>query len=59
MTNCFDVDITPDMRGVEEMFIPLDDPEVDSLYTSGELKNLKAQERKLAKIEVHKALKHW
>lgn len=59
VTNCFDVDITPDMRGVEEMYIPLDDPEVDSLYTSGELKNLKVQERRLAKAEVHKALKHW
>jgi hypothetical protein len=32
---------------------------VDNLYNSGELKKLKALEKKLAKIEVHKALKHW
>jgi hypothetical protein len=47
------------MRGVEEMFIPKDDPEVDKLYTSGELKKLKAQERRKAKEQVHAALKHW
>lgn len=47
------------MRGVEEMFMPLDDPEVDSLYTSGQLKNLKAQERKKAREQVHANLKHW
>lgn len=59
VTNCFKEDITPDMRGVEEMFMPLDDPEVDSLYTKGQLKALKAQERKKAKEQVHANLKHW
>ena len=47
------------MRGVEEMFIPLDNREVDSLYTSGELKTLKEQERRQAKKQAHDALKHW
>lgn len=41
------------------MYIPKDNPEVDSLYTSGELKNIKAQEKRKAKVEVEKALKHW
>lgn len=41
------------------MFMPLDDEEVDQLYTSGQLKALKEQERRKAKAEVHKALKHW
>ncbi len=59
MSGCFEEDGKPDMRGLEEMFIPLDDREVDSLYTSGELKSLKEQERRLAKVEVWKALKHW
>lgn len=59
VTQCFDVDINPDMRGVEDMYIPMDNPEVDALYQSGQLKKLKQLERKLAKIEVHKALKHW
>ena len=31
VTGCFDTDRTPDMRGVEEMFLPLDDPEIDGL----------------------------
>lgn len=59
VTSCFDSDITPDMRGVEEMFIPLDNEEVDSLYGRGELKILKEQERRAAKKEVDKALRHW
>lgn len=33
MTNCFAEDGNPDMRGVEEMFIPLDDPEVDGQFS--------------------------
>ena len=45
------------MRGVEEMFIPLDNPEVDSLYTSGQLKSLKEQERRKAKEQVYQGLK--
>jgi len=41
------------------MFIPMDNREVDMLYTSGELKALKEQEMRQAKAQVHKALKHW
>jgi len=32
VTGCFDTDRTPDMRGVEEMYLPLDDPEIDGLF---------------------------
>lgn len=41
------------------MHLPIDDPEIDSLYTSGQLKALKEQERRRAREEVHKQLKHW
>ena len=41
------------------MFIPLDDPEVDKLYTSTQLQQLKKEERKKAKEQVHAGLKHW
>ena len=41
------------------MFIPLDDPAIDSQYTSGQLKALREQERRHAKEEVRKALQHW
>jgi hypothetical protein len=47
------------MRGVEEMFLPYDDPEVDSLYTKAELKIARERERREAKREVYEKLKHW
>ncbi|KAG9229154.1 putative membrane steroid-binding protein 2 [Amylocarpus encephaloides] len=59
VTGCFDEDRNPDLRGVEKMYIPLDDPEVDGLYSAGDLAHLKYNERKKAKAEVYKALKHW
>ncbi|TAQ90372.1 hypothetical protein B7494_g1323 [Chlorociboria aeruginascens] len=59
VTSCFQTDITPDMRGVETMFLPLDDPEIDALYTKRELKILRQKEARSAKEEVRKALKHW
>lgn len=41
------------------MYIPVDDPEIDSQYTSGELKKSKEQERRMAKQQVEKSVKHW
>jgi len=58
VTTCFE-DMTSDLRGAELMFLPRDDPEIDKLYTSGELKKRKEMERRYAKKEVHKALEHW
>lgn len=59
VTGCFAEDRTPDMRGVEEMFLPLDDPEVDSHFTKAELKTLREQERRIAKKKAYDALNHW
>ncbi|KAK7731814.1 hypothetical protein SLS53_008635 [Cytospora paraplurivora] len=59
VTGCFAEDRTPDMRGVEEMFLPLDDPEVDSHFTKAELKTLREQEKRIAKKKTYDALKHW
>lgn len=59
VTNCFKEDRTPDLRGVEEMFIPVDDPEMDRLYTTSQLQALKKEERKKAREQVHANLKHW
>ena len=47
------------MRGVEEMFIPRDNAEVDNLYTGEEMRVLKEEERARAREEVEKALGHW
>lgn len=59
VSNCFDVDLTPDLRGLEEMFLPLDDPEIDSLYSSGEMKILRQRERREALRTVDKKLRYW
>ncbi|RFU81317.1 cytochrome b5-like heme steroid binding domain-containing [Trichoderma arundinaceum] len=59
VTGCFAEDRTPDMRGVEDMFLPLDDPEIDAQYTAAELKELKAKELAVAQRQAHDALKHW
>ncbi|EGR48609.1 uncharacterized protein TRIREDRAFT_77955 [Trichoderma reesei QM6a] len=59
VTGCFAEDRTPDMRGVEDMFLPLDDPETDAQWTAAELEELKARELAVARQRVHEALKHW
>lgn len=59
VTGCFADDRTPDMRGVEQMYLPLDDPEVDAHWTTAEMEKLKAEEMENAKKRVHSALEHW
>src|SRR5687767_6243769 len=44
VTGCFADDRTPDMRGVEEMYLPIDDPETDAHWTAAELAELKQKE---------------
>lgn len=41
------------------MYLPVDNPEIDSQFTSGELKKQKERERRYAKQEVEKSVKHW
>ncbi|OAA63033.1 heme/steroid binding domain protein [Cordyceps fumosorosea ARSEF 2679] len=59
VSGCFEEDLTPDMRGLEEMYLPIDDPEIDSKWTTAEMKQLKEQELAEAKERVHSGLKHW
>ncbi|TEA21012.1 Membrane steroid-binding protein 2 [Colletotrichum sidae] len=59
VTGCFLDDRTPDMRGVEEMFLPLDDPEVDRHWTFDEMRALQQEELEVARHKVHDGLKHW
>ncbi|KXH58374.1 cytochrome b5-like Heme/Steroid binding domain-containing protein [Colletotrichum nymphaeae SA-01] len=59
VTGCFVEDRTPDMRGVEDMFLPLDDPEVDRHWSYADMQALQAEERAAAQQKVHDALKHW
>lgn len=59
VTGCFATDQTADMRGVEEMFLPLDDPQVDSHWSASELAEMKERELESARKRVHDGLKHW
>ncbi|KAF9878897.1 cytochrome b5-like Heme/Steroid binding domain-containing protein [Colletotrichum karsti] len=59
VTGCFLEDRTPDMRGVEDMFLPLDDPEVDRHWTYDEMRALQERELAEARDKVHQTLKHW
>ncbi|KAL2265799.1 hypothetical protein VTJ83DRAFT_6899 [Remersonia thermophila] len=59
VTGCFAEDRTPDMRGVEEMYLPLDDPAVDKHWSPAELAELKKKEKEEALKKVHEALDHW
>ncbi|KAI0399220.1 putative heme binding protein [Xylaria palmicola] len=59
VTGCFAEDRTPDMRGVEDMYLPLDDPVVDAHWPPAELAALKEKERADALRRVHEGLLHW
>jgi len=59
VTSCFDVDLHPDLRGVEDMFLPTSTPEIDAQFTSGELKTRVEQERRNAAKQVQSAVRHW
>lgn len=59
VTGCFAEDRTADLRGVEEMHIPVDDPEVDKHFSTAELAELKEQELAAAREKVHDQLSHW
>ncbi|KAI8270362.1 hypothetical protein K4K58_010859 [Colletotrichum sp. SAR11_239] len=59
VTGCFLEDRTPDMRGVEDMFLPLDDPEVDRHWSYDEMQKKMAEERAEAHRMVEQTLKHW
>lgn len=47
------------MRGVEDMFLPLDDPEVDRHWSYDEMQKKMAEERAEALRMVEQTLKHW
>ncbi|KAI1373787.1 cytochrome b5 [Hypoxylon crocopeplum] len=59
VTGCFAEDRTADLRGVEAMFLPLDDAAVDSHFSATQLAELKERELREAREKVHEALLHW
>ncbi|KAL7623907.1 hypothetical protein AAE478_005464 [Parahypoxylon ruwenzoriense] len=59
VTGCFAEDRTADLRGVEAMFLPLDDPAVDAHFSAAELADIRAAELRDARDKAHEALAHW
>lgn len=59
ITGCFGEDLTPDMRGVEEMFIPLDNPKEDSELSPGKRKTQRERETRQAKQKVKDGIEAW
>ncbi|KAH8195958.1 hypothetical protein TruAng_009878 [Truncatella angustata] len=59
VTGCFAEDRTADLRGVEQMHVPADDPEVDAHFSAAELEALKGRELGEARQKVHDQLSHW
>lgn len=58
VTGCFSEDLTPDIRGVERMFVPLDDPNEEPL-SKGQMKIRKERDNRVAKKKTKEAIAHW
>lgn len=57
VTGCFMEDRTGDLRGAEEVYLPVDDPEEE--ITSGERKTRAERERRVAKKKVFDEVDRW
>lgn len=58
MTGCFKDDLTPDLIGVEEMFLPVEDVENEGL-TSTERKIRREREVRQAREKIEKTVARW
>lgn len=59
VSGCFKEDLHGDIRGVEQMFLPLDDPQEDAQLSKKELKIRREREMREAKQQVRDAVAHW
>ena len=61
VTGCFEQDLTPDLSGVEEMFIPVDDEndEEEKKLSRGHKKIRREQDLRFARAQVRKQVLHW
>jgi predicted heme/steroid binding protein len=58
LTGCFQEDLTPDLRGVEEMYIPVDSPD-EAPLTKGELKIRRERDMRMARKQIQATVGHW
>jgi hypothetical protein len=60
VTGCFVEDLTPDLRGAEEMFVPMDDDEEgDKALSSRQKKLRREREWREAREKVVGQVRHW
>jgi predicted heme/steroid binding protein len=59
ITGCFQEDLSPDLRGVEEMYIPVETEATLKSLSKGELKIKRERERRLAKKKVSGGIDQW
>lgn len=59
VTGCFQEDLTHDLRGVEEIFIPIDHEEQVKGLSSGERKIRREQDVRVARGMVRRTVQHW
>ncbi|KAF4507223.1 hypothetical protein G6O67_005885 [Ophiocordyceps sinensis] len=59
VTTCIEQDNNPDLHGVEQMFLPLDDQDTDAYWSAAEMAKLRADELEAAKERAYLALKNW
>lgn len=59
VTGCFAEDSTPDLRGAEWTYIPMDVPDFDEPDVSGAQKTIREQEVRRAKKAVHATIEGW
>ncbi|RAH73187.1 putative heme/steroid binding domain protein [Aspergillus aculeatinus CBS 121060] len=59
VTGCFQEDLTSDLTGVEEMFMPIDDPAELAALPSGERKKRHEQDVRYARGRIDRAVAHW
>ncbi|KAL8860809.1 MAG: hypothetical protein Q9178_002839, partial [Gyalolechia marmorata] len=57
ITGCFAEDLTGDLRGVEEMFIPIDDAE--EMVSTKEQKTRRERDMRVARRKVQEAVEGW
>ncbi|KAJ5162044.1 hypothetical protein N7492_007436 [Penicillium capsulatum] len=57
VTGCFQEDLTPDLGGVEEMFLPVED--VQEGLSAAQVKVRREREMRLARTQIHKTVARW
>lgn len=59
VTGCFKEDLTSDLSGVEEMFIPIDEEDEVASLTPAQRKVRREQDVRHARAKVNKTVAHW